>query len=214
MHNILNRFRDGKGTGTDIMELNLAQENASLDQYPLLLVFLDLRKSYGTVDRDRLIITLEGYGAGPKMCGLLKTFWECQQVVPRQNGFHGPELPATRGTTKGELVSLTLFNVVVDNVIISWMETTVEHQRVDHDGLGETNERCLRVFYVNNGMVSSRESDCIHQAMNVLVGLLIRHGLAANVIKSCKMTCQPRALRGGMSEEAIVLTQMGVGDSY
>ena len=77
-----------------------------------------------------------------------------------------------------------LFNVVVDNVIISWTETTVEHQRVDHDGLGETNERCLRVFYVNNGMVSSRESDCIHQAMNVLVGLLIRHGLAANVIKS------------------------------
>ena len=99
MHNILNRFRDRKGTGTDIMELNLAQENASLDQYPLLLVFLDLRKSYGTVDWDLLIITLEGYGAGPKMCGLLKTFWECQQVVPMQNGFHGPAFPVTKSTT-------------------------------------------------------------------------------------------------------------------
>ena len=61
-----------------IMELNLAQELASTDQEPLFLVLLDLWKAYNTVDRDRLIITLEGYGAGPRMCGLLKNLRECQ----------------------------------------------------------------------------------------------------------------------------------------
>ena len=59
------------------MELNFDQYLASIDQDPLFLVFLYLRKSYDTVDRYRLIVALEGYGAGPLMCGLLQTFWDC-----------------------------------------------------------------------------------------------------------------------------------------
>ena len=77
------------------------------------------------MDRDCLLITLEGYGAGTQMCGLLETLWECQQMVPRQNGFYGPAFPATGGKTHGGLVSLTLFNVVVDNLIRTWMAMAV-----------------------------------------------------------------------------------------
>ena len=40
------------------------------------------------------------------------------------------------GTTKGILVSLTLFNVVVDNVMRTWLVMTVEDQRVAHDDPG------------------------------------------------------------------------------
>ena len=90
------------------------------------------------MEQFHLLITLERYGAGPRMCGLLESFWDCQQVVPRQNGLRGPAFPATRGTMQGGLVSLTLFNVVIDNVIRSWLSMTVECPRVDHDGLGET----------------------------------------------------------------------------
>ena len=42
---------------------------------------------------------------------------------------------------------------------------------------------------------------------------LISYGLAANVAKSRKMTCQPGALLVGMSEEAMALNFTGVGDS-
>ena len=72
------------------------------------------------------------------MCGLLETFWNCQQVVPRQNSFHGPALLATRGKIQGRLVSPILFNIVVYNVIRTWLFMTVEDHRVDRDGLGET----------------------------------------------------------------------------
>ena len=113
MHDFLHGFRDGRGTGTAIMEVKLAQELSRIYEGPLFLVLLDLRKAYDTVDQYRLIITLEGYGRGPQMCGLLETFWEYQQVVPRQNGFYRPALPITRGTMQDVLVYLTLFNVVM-----------------------------------------------------------------------------------------------------
>ena len=77
------------------------------------------------------------------MCGILETFWDCQQVVPRQNGFHRPALPDTRGTTHGGLMSPELLNVVIDKVITTWLAMTVEEHMVDHDGLVETIGRCL-----------------------------------------------------------------------
>ena len=84
-----------------VMELKIAQELASIDQDSLFLVLLDVRKAYDTVDKERLLITLEGYSAVPCLCGLVETFWYHQQVVPRQNGFHGLEFPAKGGTMQG-----------------------------------------------------------------------------------------------------------------
>ena len=121
--------------------------------------------------RDRLIQTLEGYCAGPRMCGLLETFWAHQQVVPRQNGYHLPAFPATWGTTHGRLVSPALFNVVADNVIPTWLAMTVEDQRVAQDWLGEAIRRCLGVFYSDDGMVGSRDPDWLQNSIKVLVGL-------------------------------------------
>ena len=87
---------------------------------------------------------------------------------------------------------------------------TVEYQRVDHDRMVETIGRCLGVFYADNAMVSSRNSEWIKNTMNVLLGLFKRYGLAANVAKSRTIPCQPGTLRAGMSEEAMVLKCTGV----
>ena len=165
------------------MEFNLAQELASIYQDLLFLVFLELRKAYDTVDRERLLITLEGYGAGPCLCGLTKTLWDCQWVVPRQNGFHGLAFPATRFTMQGGHVCLMLFNVMVDDVVITWLAMTVEDQSVAHDGLGEIVGKYLGLFYANDDMSSSRNTDWMQHEMDILVGLFIRYGLAANVAK-------------------------------
>ena len=59
LHNVLHGLREGRGTGTVILELKLDQELDSMDQEPLVLVFLDLRNAYDTVDCGRLLMTLE-----------------------------------------------------------------------------------------------------------------------------------------------------------
>ena len=108
------------------MELNIAQDIASIYQDPLFLVFLYLTKAYDTVDRDRLLVTLEGYGAVTRLCWLLETFWDCNHVVPIQNGFHGPAFPTTRDKMQGWIIYPTLFNVMVDNFIRTWLAMKVE----------------------------------------------------------------------------------------
>ena len=72
----------------------------------------------------------------------------------------------------------------------------------------------MGVFYANNGMVGSRESNWIQHAMTVLYGLFRRYGLAANVEKSCIITCHTGALRAGMLEESMALKCTGVVDLY
>ena len=71
LHYVLHGFCTGRGIGTAIMDLRLAQELENVYHDPIFLVFLDLRKLYDNLDRGRLLQTLEGYGAGPNLWGLL-----------------------------------------------------------------------------------------------------------------------------------------------
>ena len=139
------------------MKLNLAQELASVDQKPLFLVFLDLRKTYDNQYCGRLLKTLERYGAEPKMWGILAEFWARQEVVTRKNGDHGPQFRSTCGTTQGGLTYSTLFNVAVDNMVQNWMSVTVEEDAVIHNGLRRAVGKIMGVFYTDNGLIGSQD---------------------------------------------------------
>ena len=64
----------GRGTGTACTETKLLQQLAKLAQKTLDNIFLDLRKAFDTVDRERMLEILEGYGVGPRVLGLLKSY--------------------------------------------------------------------------------------------------------------------------------------------
>ena len=121
-------------------------------------------------------------------------------MVPRQNGFHVPDFPTTRNTTQGRLVSLTLFNVVLDNGIRTWLDITVEDKMVDHERMVETGVRCFGVFYDNDDVVRLYDLDWMQHIMYVVVVLFRKYGLAANVANSRTMTCQPGALWAGFQK--------------
>ena len=90
-------------------------------------MFLNLRKSYNILDRGRLLQTLEWYRLGPKMRGILVDFWKNQEVVTRQNRYHGPRFRATHSTTQGVLVFPTLSNMEVDSVVHHWISLMVDY---------------------------------------------------------------------------------------
>ena len=80
------------------------------------------------------------------MCRLLETFWEQQEVVTRQNGYCGPHFRATRRKTQCGLISLTLFNFIINNVASKWLVKIVEDQMVAQEGLVLALGKCLVIF--------------------------------------------------------------------
>ena len=72
LHNALHGFRQGRGTGTVIMEANLEQQLARIFHKPLLQVFIDMQKAYDYLYRGRYMGILRGYILGPKLQWLLQ----------------------------------------------------------------------------------------------------------------------------------------------
>ena len=214
-HDILHGFIQRRGTGTAILEAKLAQELASLENEPLFVIFLDLRKAYDTVDRTRSLQTFEEYGMGPNMLRLLRNYWANQVIVPRQNGYHGTPFPATRGQTQGGLFAPTGFNIVVDSVIREWLNTSVDNAgNIVNAGLGFTVEERLALFYADDGYIGSRSDTWLAASLQTLVALFRRVGLESNAAKTKSMSCLPTKIRTSYSEPAYQRRATGVGATY
>jgi hypothetical protein len=71
LHDSLHGCRNKRGTGTAIIKAKLAQQLSHLELKPFYGVFLDLRKAFNAMDRERCILILEGYGAGPRLVRLV-----------------------------------------------------------------------------------------------------------------------------------------------
>ena len=203
LHDALHEFRAVMGTRAVVLDLKLAQDLDRVNQDPFFLVFLDLLKAYYTVYRGRLLTTLEGYRTSPHMCKLLVVFWYQHEFVAHQNRCHGLYFKTTRGTTQVRIVSPTLFNLIVYNMVCNWLALMVDDQLSVQEGLGLALGRCLVIFYANGGMVESRDPDWLQGNLNVIIGIFCRYGLVMNVTKSKVMICQPGALQSGMSEEVV-----------
>ena len=54
LHDCLHSFTAGRGTGTAIMEVKLAQQLAYLEQVPLYGLFIDLRKAFDAMDQKKM----------------------------------------------------------------------------------------------------------------------------------------------------------------
>ena len=65
LNNALRTLRPGHGRGTGIMEMMLAQQ---------LGIFLNLKKAYNAMDRDRCLKILRNMGVGEKTVRLIATF--------------------------------------------------------------------------------------------------------------------------------------------
>ena len=66
-HGFLHGFRAGRGTGTATLEAKLLQQLAALREEVMYMIFLDMHKAYGALDRSRCLEILEGYRVGPRV---------------------------------------------------------------------------------------------------------------------------------------------------
>ncbi len=75
-------------------------KKAAPENLHTLGVFLDLKKAFDSMDKECHILILEGYGAGPRMIWLIRTFWRDPIIVCRASGNYGTSFKAGRGMTQ------------------------------------------------------------------------------------------------------------------
>lgn len=116
-HDCLHGFVKKRGCNTAGLEAKLAQQLAYIRQDPLYGIFIDLRKAYDAMDRERCVEILIGYGVGPNMLRLIIYFWENAELVCRAMGRYGAPFKADRGVTQGGPLSPKIFNIMVDAIV-------------------------------------------------------------------------------------------------
>ena len=145
-HDCLHGFVPKRGTGTGCIEAKLVQQLHRIAHKVLFTVFVDLKKAFDTVHRERLLDILEGYGVGPRLRGLLRFYWMNQQCVARQSNYHGKAFRPTRGVTQGGVISPTLFNILVDAVVRKWLFDIMEDKDISISGLQDAVEGKISLF--------------------------------------------------------------------
>ena len=135
IHDALHGFRLGRGMGTETLEAKLAQQLAGIAHKPLFQVFLDVRKAYDSLDRERCLEFLRGYGLGPNLACILNNYWRRQRIVPKVGKYLGAASGTGRGVTQGYPTDLMNFNIVVDAVVRAVIEEVCSLQEAQH-GMG------------------------------------------------------------------------------
>jgi hypothetical protein len=133
-----------RGMGTARIEAKLAQQLAWVEQEPLYQIFVDLRKAYNHLNREKCLEIMTGYGVGPKLLHIQTQFWTQAEMVCHAGGSFGKPFAAFRGVTQGGPLSSIMFNVCVDAVIREWL-----HRRINKDAAsGVFSEACREIVAI------------------------------------------------------------------
>ncbi|EJK77954.1 hypothetical protein THAOC_00175, partial [Thalassiosira oceanica] len=181
-------FVKGRGCGTAGIEAKLAQQLACLKQRPLYGIFIDLRKVYDAMDRDRCMEIVEGYGVGPNMMRLIQTFWDEQKLVCcRASKRYGEPFKASRGVTQGGPLSPKIFNIMVDAIVREWIrlllykgreeETEVTVSDSVAEPLNTLSILLALLLYADDAYIASTSRRVVQDSMDILTELFDRVGI-------------------------------------
>ena len=135
-------------------------------------------------------------------------------MVARDGGSFGPHLKGKRGVKQGDLLSPTIFNMVVDTVLCHWVTMVTEMEETSNPitwGFGRDIQNLVAYLYADNRLLVSTRSHWLHRAFDVLTEMFDPVGLHINARKTVSMALQPCYTIGGHSTEAYSLRMTGEG---
>ena len=103
---------------------------------------MDLQNAYDDLDRYRCLEIMTGYGVGPRMLHILRTYWGRIQMVDRARSQYVPLFKGYYGMTHGDPLYPTIFNMFVDTVIRHWV-MDVSPAEAGKEGLSDTVEEMV-----------------------------------------------------------------------
>ena len=116
--------------------------------------------------------------------------------------------------TQGDPLSPTIFNVVVDAVVLHWVTMAIAEAKKRRRGGGGEGKHQASLFYADDGMVASSEPRWLQWEFDTLFSLYDRLGLRTNVGNTVSMVCRPCQAAGSQLEAAYGRRMPGEGPTY
>ena len=164
-------FREKRGCITAVGESKIRIQIATCRSETTYQVYLDLRKAYDSIDRDRTLAIMAKYGIGPRILRYIGHVWDSQRFLLRQQGFYSEEIEIERGCTQGDINSPSIFNLVVDAVI----------RAAKKDPNYGGTRLC---FYADDGLLEDRNPEVVQKDLDLVTHLFKRCGLETNEVKT------------------------------
>jgi hypothetical protein len=60
---------------------------------------------------------LQAHGVGPNMCQIINNIWINNTLILKQHQYYAKAMKTSRGVKPGDIMSPTLFNIIVDGVV-------------------------------------------------------------------------------------------------
>ena len=114
-------------------------------------------------------------------------------MVARAGGYYRAAFKGARVVMQGDPLSPTIFNVVVDAVVMHWVTVMVEDAE-ERGECGQEDGHQNVLFYMDNGLVALSDPQWIQDAFSTLVGLFDRVVLRTNAGKTVGMIYRPSTI--------------------
>jgi Reverse transcriptase (RNA-dependent DNA polymerase) len=157
------------------MHVKRLMQQVQRDSDPMYMIFLDLKKAYNAINHSRFIRFLQQYGVGPNMLQIMKNIWDHDTIIPKPNQFFGQAFKAERGVRQGDIISPTLFNIMLDAVLR------------DSDNNAQMDNITKVQFYADKGFIASPDHTITQHTLDALLHSFAKFGLRINTTKTESM---------------------------
>ena len=134
-------------------------------------IYLDLRKAYDSIDRNRVLRIMEVYKVGPNIRRYIRKIWEKQHFMLRQAGFYSDTINVERGVTQGDIDSPIIFNIIIDAVLQNVMGS-------------ELYNKSITSSYADDGLIEHKNPEALQKDLDIFISLFEKMGLKTNASKT------------------------------
>ena len=115
-------FRKGRSTTEQIFNINLLHQKYNDHQLALYYVFIDFKKAFDRVWQKALWATMHKAGMSPKLIKVINNLYDSAMSSVLHNGKLGSWFKTTTGVRQGCLLSPTLFNIFLEEIMNDALE--------------------------------------------------------------------------------------------
>ena len=144
---------------------------------PVWIVSIDLKKAFDRINHEALFKALAEQNLDDEHLALLQCLYKHQRGIVGEYNF-----PIIRGVRQGDVLSLLLFNAVLQHAMEKW-----QHQLVDEGfalSLDSTCPRLTNIRYADDLLLFGKSLSEVVSMLERLAGILKLYGLELNMKKT------------------------------